>query len=146
VTGAKRLRAQRSLASGIEVCLATSHFRPGFFVTGATRKFHPTAYTPFLIEKGLDALAEAFRSGLLYTRAGIHLYGFVPEGTVQRGLFRSLEEDLKPRERALMRTVDRINAELRCEAVAPASVWKFEKAAWEPKKERLSTSPEKRRF
>lgn len=146
VTGAKRLRAQRSLASGIEVCLATSHFRPGFFVTGATRKFQPTAYTPFLIEKGLDALAEAFRSGPRYTRAGIHLYGFVPEGTVQRGLFRSLEEDLKPRERALMRSVDRINAELRCEAVAPASVWKFEKAAWEPKKERLSTSPERRRF
>jgi len=138
VTGARRLRDQRSLASRIEVCLATSHFRPGFFIAGATRKFLPTDYTPFLIGKALDALEEAFRPGPCYTRAGIHLYGFVPEGTVQRGLFRSIEEDLRPRERILMKTVDRINVELRREAIAPASVLGAEKAAWRPKQEKLS--------
>ncbi len=138
VTGARRLRGQRSLASRMEVCLATSHFRPGFFVTGATRSFLPTAYTPFLIERAIDALEEAFRPGPRYTRAGIHLHGFVPQGTVQRGLFRSLEEDLRPREKVLMKTVDRINTELKCEAIAPASVWKTEKASWRPKQEKLS--------
>ncbi|MFP4481631.1 MAG: DUF4113 domain-containing protein [Thermovirgaceae bacterium] len=140
VTGARRLRAQRSLASRIEVCLATSHFRPDFFVTGATRNFLPTAYTPILIERALDALEEVFRPGPRYTRAGIYLHGFVPEGTVQRGLFRSLEQDLIPRERVLMKTVDRINAEFKREAVAPASVWKTEKAAWRPKQERSSAT------
>jgi DNA polymerase V len=138
VTGARRLRDQRSLASRIEVCLATSHFRPGFFIAGATRKFLPTDYTPFLIGKALDALEEAFRPGPCYTKAGIHLYEFVPEETVQRGLFRSIEEDLRPRERILMKTVDRINVELRREAIAPASVLGAEKAAWRPKQEKLS--------
>lgn len=141
-TGARRLRAQRSLASRIVVCLATSHFRPGFLVAEGARGFLPTSYTPFLIERASDALKEAFRPGPLYARAGILLAGFVPEGMVQRGLFRSLEEDLGLRESVLMKTVDSLNAEMGKEVVAPASLWKTEGASWWPRRERLSRLPE----
>ncbi|MCG2749524.1 MAG: Y-family DNA polymerase [Desulfobulbaceae bacterium] len=105
---AVQLRGQHALANSLEISLATNRFsKTAVHYSG--RKVitlpEPTASSTVLIRHALPALADLYRPGLRYQKAGVMLFGLVPESFYQFNLF-------SPRDRkgsALMAALDQIN-------------------------------------
>jgi DNA polymerase V len=66
----------------------------------------PTDLTPELIRHAQLALAEIYRDGYAYKRAGVMLLELVPASPAQGGLFDTRDRE---RTRRVMEAVDRVN-------------------------------------
>lgn len=89
-TAAIKLRQQQSAAGYVSVFIHTSPFRKeeNYYERHALRALPvPSASTPELMRKALDALDEIFVDGLRYKKAGVMLGGIVPLPHVQANLF-----------------------------------------------------------
>jgi len=105
---AVRLRDQNLLANSLEISLTTNRFsKTAAHYCG--RKVitlsEATASTTVLIRHGLPALAGLYKPGLRYQKAGVVLFGLVPESFYQANLFRPRDH----KGHALMVAVDSIN-------------------------------------
>ncbi len=105
---AVKLRKQRALANCLEIYLTTNrfcktaaHYSARKIVTFA----EPTANTTVFIRHAIPALTRLFRPGLRYQKAGVVLFGLVPESFYQPNLFRQRDH----RASSLMAAIDSIN-------------------------------------
>ncbi|MFZ5773369.1 MAG: Y-family DNA polymerase [Thermodesulfobacteriota bacterium] len=106
---AVRLRGQHLLANSLEISLTTNRFsKTAAHYSGRAVITLPeaTASTTVLIRHALPALSGLYKPGLRYQKAGVVLFGLVPETFCQANLFR-------PRDKkgcSLMAALDQINA------------------------------------
>jgi DNA polymerase V len=106
---AMRLRGQHLLANSLEISLATNRFsKTAVPYSGRTVITLPeaTASTTVLIRHALPALARLYKPGLRYQKAGVVLFGLVPESFYQANLFRTRDQ----KGSSLMTALDHINA------------------------------------
>ncbi len=106
---AEKLRNEGLAAAHLHVFLRTSPHRtdlPRHAETRMIRLDQPTSSTPALIRQALRCLAEIYRQGFAYQKAGVMLTGLTREGMRQQSLFSPLPED----DSAVMAALDRINA------------------------------------
>ncbi len=108
---AEKLRAQRSVASVIQVFLSTNPFtgEPHYCNFANARLAEPTASTPELLRPAHRTLEKIFKPGYRYKKAGVILTGIVPGTETQLNLFTTLQQH--DRNKGLMETIDRINAQ-----------------------------------
>jgi DNA polymerase V len=109
---AVRLRWQGSEARGLQVFVATNPFAPDdpqHHGACTVELPAPTADTRALIGQAMRGLIAIYREGHRYKKAGVMLLSLSPADRRQGGLFDPGDGE---RSRALMATVDRINARL----------------------------------
>lgn len=108
-SAARRLREQKSLAGAMQVFIETSPYSETPFYANSLQFTFPEAtdYTPDLITSAKSALKALYRSGYLYKRAGILLFGLIDKGAYQQDLFDPLP--LSPKRQKLVDLVDHLN-------------------------------------
>lgn len=107
----ERLRQHGLLAANVRVHLETNRFRPGpqYAVDQAQALPYPTDTTPELQQAAQSVLDHLFQSGFAYQKIGVTLLGLAPR-TRYQGHFFAPEKARQHRQRALMRTIDHLNA------------------------------------
>lgn len=108
---AEKLRSQSLVAGAIMVFAHTNPFRTQDKQYSASRTIAlpvASADTMVLTNVALQAARKIWKEGYSYKKAGITLLELSPAGTVQGDLWTAADT---PRQQALMRTIDRINAE-----------------------------------
>ncbi len=139
VSAGERLRGQGLAAGTLQVTIATSRFKSGFFAPAASLKFDPPTSSGFVIVKAaLEGLEKIYAPGHAFTKAGVTLLDLRPDGTIQQGLFE--EEGMtekRMKDKALMAAVDQVNRALGEGTLKPALLFSKERE-WEPKQEKLS--------
>jgi DNA polymerase V len=108
---AEKLRRQHLATAHLMVFVETNRFKPDEAQHCATRPVHlpvATSDSGKLIGAALARLASIWRDGYRYKKAGVVLFDLHPAAMVQEGLFDKADN---PRCVALMRTIDRLNAE-----------------------------------
>lgn len=109
---AEKLRANRLLASCLQVYLTTSPYRKGPRYANALT-LHlpvPTAYTPLLVSTARRGIGRIFKPGYPYKKAGVLLFGLSRQGMRQASLFYAGGEERFARQDRLMKAVDTVNA------------------------------------
>jgi len=106
---AEKLRRQHGLASLVHVFVRTSPFRPdpqysGYIVVPLRRA---TADSTRIAEAALAGLAQIFKPGFLYAKAGVMLFELQPDSVQQDELDLETEQDKDLG--GLMGTLDQIN-------------------------------------
>ena len=110
---AEKLRRQGLATNKLTVTLRTSPFDPPHrrYASAAGFVFpEATSDTPEIIGAARRCLKSIFRSGLPYQKAGVFLDGLEDDAARQRSLFPAAGID-RDKSRALMKAVDRINAD-----------------------------------
>lgn len=105
---AVKLRAQHAVANSLEIYLSTNRFSKTATHYSARKVIvfpEPTASTTVFIRHALPALATLYKPGLRYQKAGVVLFGLVPESFYQPNLFRPRDHQ----ENSLMAAMDLIN-------------------------------------
>jgi DNA polymerase V len=145
VSAAERLRRQGLAAGTLQVAIATSRFKSGFFAPAAEMKMDvPTSSTLELVKAALKGLERIYAPGHAFTKAGVTLLDLGPDGVTQQGLFEEEEvRQKRKRHRALMAAVDAVNRALGSGTLKPALLFSRERE-WEPRQERLSGGVEGR--
>ncbi len=108
---AEKLRRQKLCASVLSVFVRTNPFKPQemqYSASHAVRLPVATADTSRLLLAAKQAMRRLWRDGYRYAKAGVELHEMVPAEQVQGDLWTAPDG---PRSHALMRAVDRINAE-----------------------------------
>ena len=108
----ERLRARKCLAGQLQVFLLTDRFRldkPQYSNAAAISLALPTSHTPDLIRTALRILEQIFKPGYEYRKAGVMLFGIEREQGRRLHLFEPSPQE-RARSRAVMETMDRINA------------------------------------
>ncbi|WP_373059434.1 Y-family DNA polymerase [Zunongwangia sp. H14] len=106
--GAYKLRKQQSCCNMVYVFLHTNPHRQDlkqYRCNIAVQLVFPTNSTIELTKAALSGLAEIFRQGYEYKKAGIILTGLVPENQRQLPLFTTIN----PKHEQLMKTIDLLN-------------------------------------
>ena len=108
---AEKVRRQNSVASYINVFLATNRFKPEpqYSNSAAFRLPAPTSFTPDLIRYANANIEKIYRPGFRYKKLGIMLLEIIPEEDAQLNLFMSYGDTAK--KKALMQVLDSINAQ-----------------------------------
>lgn len=138
---AKKLRAQASIAGGIQVFIRTSPFRKDKQYSNSLIAYFPmgaTSDTAAMIHTALSCLNKIFRPGFNYSKAGVMLFDIDPAQKIQGELFseaESVEES-----RALMETVDVLNKRFGRGTVKTASAGIHNKEQWFMRQERKTQS------
>lgn len=107
----RKLRSQRSAATGVTVFLHTNTHRqdlPQFSNSAYIPLAEPSADTLTVAAAADAALRAAFRPGYGYKRAGIYITETVPDPGAQANLFTDASE--RERRRRLMTVIDTINS------------------------------------
>jgi DNA polymerase V len=105
---AVRLRGQHALANSLEISISTNRFSKTSVPYSGRRVItlaEPTASTTVLLNHALPALADLYQPGRSYQKAGVVLFGLVPESYYQPHLFAGQDKKSGP----LMAALDRIN-------------------------------------
>ena len=87
---AEKLRRQRSVASVVGVFVESNRFRedlPQYGNMADKTLLTPTSSTIYVVKAANDCLRAVFRSGIMYKRAGVLLFGVVPQSAVQPDMF-----------------------------------------------------------
>jgi DNA polymerase V len=88
----------------------TNKHKPGFERFGTQVRFHvPTADTAVISKQFVTAMDELYQPGQSYHRAGILLYDFIPEQSLQVDLLGTVDPVLHDASRSRMRAMDAIN-------------------------------------
>ena len=110
VRAAEKLRRQRQLTACLTVFIRTSPFQAGFYANSATVKLPlATNDTTVLLQAALPLVAQLFRRGYRFHKAGVLLQELQPLGQLQQHLFVSLSPQQQQRREALMQLVDQLN-------------------------------------
>jgi DNA polymerase V len=120
-SAAEKLREQEACAERMQVFIGTNRHRPDLPQQhhSALVDFPVATDSTIEITRGAGtALADLFREGYCYKRAGVILSGIVPRGGVQSSLFDGTD---RPRHARLMQAMDRLNAAHGRRAVVLAS-------------------------
>lgn len=105
---AAKLRSRNSRASRIHVFLETNRFRPDQRQYSVCRSLTlpiPAAATSELTRQALRCLADGYKSGYAYKKAGVILTGLVADTCFQQNLFAPIDGKTD----RLMAAMDRIN-------------------------------------
>lgn len=109
-TAAFKLRQGTVLAQHVDMFLATSRHKPGYLHWKRSIRFSdPTADTGTIISTLHTALDKIYNSHILYHRAGIVLYDFIPEQALQSDLLRPSRIPNQTVSNQRMQAVDTIN-------------------------------------
>jgi len=106
---AEKLRRQKSVAGLLQVFVMTDRFRPEkpqYNPCLSVPLSVPTADSLELNRRAFQAVAQIYRSGYEYKKAGVVLSGIQPERILQKDLFSAAEAMPTAK---LMATLDRIN-------------------------------------
>jgi len=136
----EKLRAQRSVAGVVMVFLRTNYFKPDEpRYENITHVALPvaTSDTAVLIDAAHAGLDRIFRSGYRYQKAGVLLAGLEPEACRQLSLLAPPPAD-EVRRRALMKTMDAVNAKWGRGACAPAAAGAGPTRSWSMRQNLLS--------
>lgn len=105
-----RLRRSRLLTRRIGVMVTTNKHKPGY------RRWYqevvlstPTQDSGQIISLLVDELASIFSDKQMYHRLGVSLHDFVPQGSLQTDLFRTVDIPGHDRAQARMQALDAIN-------------------------------------
>jgi len=135
---AEKLRAQRSVASCLQVYLTTSPFREDAQYYNVATTFLPvaTSYTPELIRYAFRMLEKIYKPGYKYHKIAVMLTEIKPQDCLQRDMFVA-EEGGGNRQR-LMETVDTVNARWGRDTLSYAAggvqqSWKMRRAKLTPR-------------
>ena len=107
---ANKLRGQSARARTVTVFIASNRFREDLpqYSNAATLPLPlPTNDTMELADAALKALAEIFREGVLYKKAGVILSDIEPDDSLQLALFDPVRN--RPKRSCLMQAMDDIN-------------------------------------
>ncbi len=135
-TCAAKLRKQNSCAAGLMVFIMTNPFRendPQYVNSRHYKLPVPTISTTELIEYSKRLLAEVYRTGYSYKKAGTIITEIVPDKPIQGDLFDDVDRD---KQKKLMDTVDKINDSLGTYKIRVASQGYGKK--WKLRNEKLS--------
>ncbi|MEC5218777.1 DNA polymerase V [Actimicrobium sp. GrIS 1.19] len=127
---AGKLRAQKSVASMVQVFILTDRFRaedPQYCPSVSLPLITATADTLTLCSWAAAGLRSIFKAGFRYKKAGVILSEFGPEGMGQADLFAPRDE---PDRLALMATLDGLNARfgrgtVKVSGERPSGRWKM---------------------
>ena len=133
----EKLRSQGSVTVLIEVMLTTNYFHldePQYTQSILVRLPHPTNYTPDLVGAAHHGLAQIFRPGFKYKKAGVTLLGLESVSRLQGNLF--CKDD--PKFEALQQAVDRLNHRhgrdiVRCHTRRPDADWMMRRDQMSPR-------------
>lgn len=107
---AHRLRREGNLACSGSIFIMTNKHKPGFRSYGRQIHFQvPTADTAVISRQFVEILDELYQAGQSYHRAGILLYDFIPEKSLQVDFFGTVDPSAESASMTRMRTVDAIN-------------------------------------
>lgn len=109
---AKKLRAQKSCCSCVQVFLATNQFRTQdqqYFHSIDIRLLSPTNNTGILIEQVKKGVRMIFKAGYNYHKVGVMTMGLVPENVQQNNFF---DAPASVRNTTVMNIMDRINLQM----------------------------------
>jgi DNA polymerase V len=112
---AEKLRRQGLIANKLTVSLRTSPFDmpPQYYANAASFVFlEATMNTAEMIQAAGSCLKKIYKPGLAYQKTGVFLDALEDAGLAQRSLFSIMPNAKRKRARtkALMRTVDQLNA------------------------------------
>lgn len=108
----ERLRGQKCLAGQLQVFVLTDRFRldkPQYSNAATVSLAVPSSHTPDLIRAVRRVLELIFKPGYEYRKAGVMVFGIEKEQGRRLHLFDPSPEE-RGRSKALMNTMDRINA------------------------------------
>ncbi len=105
-----RLRTSGQLTRKMSVFLTSNKHKPGYKHWSAEVKFEmPTADTGQLISTQVAMLRRLYSRGVLYHRAGILLYDFIPAKALQPDIFGFINPSVHDKSKVRMAAVDGIN-------------------------------------
>jgi DNA polymerase V len=111
VQAAEKLRQQQQRTACLTVFIRTSPFQSGFYSNSATIKLALASNdTAVLLQAALPLVAQLFRSGYRFHKAGVLLQELQPLEQLQQHLFVSLSPQQQQRRECLMQLVDQLNA------------------------------------
>jgi DNA polymerase V len=111
VRAAEKLRQQQQRTACLTVFIRTSPFQSGFYSNSATIKLALASNdTAVLLQAALPLVAQLFRSGYRFHKAGVLLQELQPLEQLQQHLFVSLSPQQQQRRECLMQLVDQLNA------------------------------------
>jgi len=133
---AEKLRAQKSLAGFLSVFLSPPLSEKTDSYNCHIQLPNPTSYTPELIALAREGIAQLFRPGLFYKRAGVLLGDFSDEDHVQNDLM--APNDFSPQKTEAMKILDQINARYDKAAIRFAAQGKKGKRPWQSSRSNVS--------
>ena len=111
----EKLRKQAHVAGAIQVFLQTNPFKPDEpqYNNAITVKLaKPSDNSFYLAEAALHGLNRIYKPGYAYKKAGVMLTALCPANQVPMDLFSGFDEPVTARAKALMATLDEINARM----------------------------------
>ena len=137
VTCAEKLRQQNSCCQAVMVFIHTNFYREDLAQCSKNMVLklpYPTSSSSELAKFAKEALEHIFVKGYSYKKAGVILMDIVPERPSQLNLF----EHANPKHRALMKAIDRVNADfgphkIMLAAQDPARRWKMKQEKLSPR-------------
>lgn len=105
-----KLRLSKQLTSSIGFFMTTNKHKPGYKVISDSYKLSmPTADTGTLIQSATHLLEQHFNPQLSYHRAGVWLYDFSPEDSLQTDLLGCVDPQVHSKNRQRMSALDNVN-------------------------------------
>lgn len=136
-----RLRQEGALANEINIFIATNRFLPSYYSNSIEIAApYPTNYTPDLIKLALTGLAQIYKDGLCYVKAGVILAKLISQNYRQEYLFEDLSKVSQGKKQTLMKVIDRINMNFRKNIITPAIFYSEPEKNWIPRSDRKSPS------
>ena len=135
VRAVDKLRRQGSVAGALRVFIHTSLFQAHLPQCHATRTIalnHPSQDTRVFLQAGRVALADMYRPGFAYAKAGVHLLEITSAVGLQADFFTSAEEETRANQ--LMVTLDRVNARFGSGTLQPGVAGLQEPRGWAMKR------------
>jgi DNA polymerase V len=111
---AQKLRQQGSKTSLMSVYIRTNPFdRQGSYYSNSrlVSLITPSQDSAVLIKAGISALRKIYKPGLAYKKAGVTVLNLTPETQCTPSLFKEWEEKDSAKRKALLKTMDRLNAQ-----------------------------------
>lgn len=134
---AQKIRQDQQAASALRVFIRTNPFRQGrpqYANYSVITLPLATADTSVLIAQATQAVAKLYKPGFAYHKAGVMLFGLLPQEAVQPSLWQYPD----PKRMALLATVDKLTTELGSHAIKFAaeglgSRWRMTQAHRSPR-------------
>ena len=135
VRAVDKLRRQSSVGGALRVFVHTSPFQahlPQYHATRTIALNHPSQDTRVFLQAGRVALADMYRTGFAYAKAGVHLLEITSADALQADFFTSTEEETRANQ--LMATLDRVNARFGSGTLQPGVAGLQEPRGWAMKR------------
>lgn len=113
----EKLRKQKCVAQELQVFILTNRHRedqPQHYECGQVQFTTATDSTLEIVKAATATLAKIYHKGFGYKKSGVRLSRITPATAIQGSLFDSID---RPKHKALMQAIDRINTEMGRESV-----------------------------